>query len=181
MAAFDKNRWLEESSRRTGIAPDLLEKAFRDELEGKWEIDHPLEIPDRMSITYRYSYGRQSRFFRELRDNARLMGAKCPQCGVVYCPPRSDCSNCYVETEWVPLSGEGVIEGCTTVYYGTSDHIGKVPFVCAFVKLDGADFFIWQFIDADDITKVKPGARVKAAFKEHRSGLVTDFIFKLAE
>ncbi len=178
MAKLDKKDWLSYFSNKIGVGEEKLEKAFGEELKGGQDLDTPLEVPDRMSITYKYTFGGQSRFFRELRDNGRIMGTKCISCGISFCPPRSNCSNCYGDMEWIPLSGEGIVEGSTVVHFGTSEHVGKVPFVCAFIKLDGADFFMWHMIETDDVDSIKPGTRVKACFKEKRYGLMSDFIFK---
>lgn len=177
VTSLDKQKWLALNSQRTGIPAELLERAFRDELEGKRGLDDPLEIPDVMTVYYKYSYGQQSRFFREIRDNQRILGSKCTHCGRVYCPPRAACSLCYEPTEWVPLSGEGVIVTATVVHYATSLFRDKTPFVYAYIKLDGADTILPQNIILDDVTKAKPGLRVKAMFVEHRSGLLSDFYF----
>ena len=176
--ALDKDSWLKYFSGKIGVGSEKLEKAFKKELKGGVDLDAPLEVPDKMSITYKYTYGGQSRFFRELRDNKRIMGTRCKECGLVFCPPRSTCSNCYGDVEWTALSGEGTVEGCTVVHFGTSEHVGKVPFVCAFIKLDGASFYIWHMIETEDINSIKPGTRVKALFREKRFGLISDFIFR---
>lgn len=164
--------------KKIAVDEQKLEKAFKGELETQHSPDDPLEVPDKMSITYKYTYGGQSRFFRELRDNKKIMGTKCKSCGLTFCPPRSTCSNCYGDVQWTELTGQGTVEGCTVVHFGTSEHVGKVPFVCAFIKLDGADFFIWHMIETDDVNSIKPGTRVKASFKDKRFGLISDFIFK---
>lgn len=176
--AVDKKKWLEVNSKRTGIPVDQLERAFRDELEGKNSVNDPLEIPDIMFAHYKYSYGKQSRFFREIRDNKRIYGTKCTKCGRVYCPPRADCSLCYEPAEWVPLSGEGVIVTATVVHYGTSLFRHKTPFVYAYIKLDGADTILPQNVILNDVSQAKPGMRVKAVFMEQRNGLLSDFYFE---
>jgi uncharacterized OB-fold protein len=173
----DAAAWLELQERRTGIPRGQLAAAFSGVLADDTDPDQPLDTPDRITITYKYSYGGQSRFFRSLRDDARILGTQCTGCGLVWCPPRTTCSACFCATEWLELSGRGVVAGCTIVHYGTSDHVGKVPFVCAYVKLDGADSHIWQIVEADDFAAVRPGTRVRAKFKELRCGLISDFVF----
>lgn len=175
---FSKTEWVREESQRTGIPASKLKKAFSAELEGNPDINTPLETPDVMTIRYKYSYGQQSRFFRELRDNARIMGAKCTKCGMVYCPPRANCSECYVPTEWVPLSSEGTVVTCTKVHFSTSQFLESVPYQCAYIKLDGADTWLFHNIDAPE---ARPGMRVKALFRERRSGRMSDFVFKPVE
>lgn len=173
----DVEEWLRFFSSLTSVPEPLLARAFAQELSDGGDPDAPLEVPDRIEITYKYSYGGESRFFRALRDEARLLAARCAHCGFVWCPPRRHCSHCYAETEWTELSGYGTVAGYAVVYAGTSEHVGKVPFVCAYVKLDGADTYMWQMVDAQDPSVVRSGIRVRARFREHRHGLMSDFIF----
>jgi uncharacterized OB-fold protein len=172
---INKKEWLKENSERTGIPEKQLEETFKEELEGSPDINAPLEVPDIMKIRYKYSYGQQSRFFRELRDNAKIIGGKCTKCGYVYCPPRASCSECYEPTEWVEVSSEGTVITCTKVHFSTSQFLSSVPYNCAYIKLDGADTWMFQNIDAEE---VKPGDRVKAVFRENRTGHMSDFVFK---
>jgi len=38
---------------------------------------------------FNYSAGRfLNRFLAEMRDNARIIGVKCPKCEIVYAPPK---------------------------------------------------------------------------------------------
>ncbi|MGD8986330.1 MAG: zinc ribbon domain-containing protein, partial [Desulfobacteraceae bacterium] len=57
----------------------------------------------KMEAEYNYSYGRISKFFRELMENRRIMGSQCRKCGVVFCPPTSDCPKCWTPTEWIEV------------------------------------------------------------------------------
>ena len=174
----ERERYYQYNSNKYHIPVEYLRREFEDELTGKNPIDAPLEIPDQIEVIYKYSYGQQSRFFRELRDNKKLYGTKCTQCGKVYCPPRADCPLCYKKTEWVPLKGTGVIESCTVQYYTTSPFIKKLPFICGYVKLDGTDFIMLALMEADDVEKVKPGTRVETVFRDERTGTITDFYFR---
>ena len=62
-----KAQWYKYFSEKYGIPAEQLKREYEDELDGKNAMDAPLEIPDRMDVVYKYSYGKQSRFFRELR------------------------------------------------------------------------------------------------------------------
>ena len=178
MKEEERQRWYEYNHQKYGIPLEYLKREFESELSGTVPIDAPLEIPDKMEIIYKYSYGQQSRFFRELRENKKIYGAKCLKCGKVYCPPRSHCPLCYKETEWVPLKGTGVIRACTVQYYTTSEFIKKLPFICAYVQLDGSDFLMMANIEVDDTSKIKVGTRVEAVFRDTRRGSITDFYFR---
>ena len=181
MNTTEKEKWYAYFNKKYGFPIEGMKKVYEDELSGKIPMDAPLEVPDKMEVNFRYSYGGQSRFFRELRDNKKLYGAKCTECGKVYCPPRANCSLCYKPTEWVPLKGTGVIKAFTIQYQSTSAFIKKTPFICGYVQVDGSDFLLMANMEANDVKKVKVGTKVEVIFRDERHGLITDFYFRPIE
>jgi uncharacterized protein len=174
---MDKKAWVERESARIGVRPGDLEKAFADELATQPAVDENLEIPDVMKITYRYSYGQQSPFFRALRDYGKLLGARCDACSFTYCPPRKNCSKCYGDTRWVELPGTGSVETFTTIYKGPL--VKDVPkLICAYIRLDGSDFVMMANVEMEDATKAEVGMKVQVVMKPERFGRITDFHFK---
>jgi uncharacterized protein len=173
--APDRAKWVETESSRLGVRPADLENAFMSEFGEAKDLFEPLEVPDVMKVTYKYTYGQQSPFFRALRDYGKLLGAKCPKCDFTYCPPRKNCSKCYGDTEWVELPGTGRIEAFTTIYKGSS--VSRAPVVCAYIRLDGTDFVTLSNVDMADPLKAEVGMKVKAEFKKERTGRVNDFYF----
>jgi hypothetical protein len=120
-----------------------------------------------------------SKFLKELRDNKKLVGIKCPKCGFVYMPPRKVCGKCFVAMdELVEVSDKGVIESYTVVYFSFLDpETGKqrpVPYGYGFVKLDGADSCFMHFFEETDLKKLKIGLRAQAVFEENRTGSIAD-------
>jgi uncharacterized protein len=174
---MDKKAWVEKESARIGVRPGDLEKAFAEELATQPPLDANLEIPDVMKITYRYSYGQQSPFFRALRDYGKLLGARCAACSFTYCPPRKNCSKCYGETEWVELPGTGVVETFTTIYKGPLVQ-GVPKLICAYIRLDGSDFVMMANVEMEDATQAHVGMKVQVVMKPERGGRITDFYFK---
>ena len=136
--------------------------------------DRPLVVPDLWSVKYQYSYGRSSRFFRELKDNRRLMGTRCPKCGRVLCAPRADCRTCYVPTEWVEVARTGTVLTYAVVHEAVSDYRGPTPYAVAQVNIDGTDSCILQIVRGIEPDKVRVGLRVQARFKAEREGRITD-------
>lgn len=174
---IDAEKWYERNSKRIGLPVEMIKKSFQEEFEGEKNIGDPLEIPDKIEIFYKYTYGQQSRFFREIRENKKLFGSKCPKCGKVFCPPRAGCPHCYQDTQWVPLEGTGTLVTYTIVYFSNSAFARKVPFVCGYVRLDGSDSLMMQNIYMDDVQKARPGMRVQVRYQEERDGRVTDIYF----
>jgi uncharacterized OB-fold protein len=151
---------------------------------GNKNENKPFELPfTDWKPEYLYSLGELSPFFREIVENKRLMAARCPHCKKVWMPPRGDCSDCYVDTEWVPLSGDGTIVSCTYCYFTGSgaDLIGfiDIPYVFALIKLDGADTYMFHGVKppSQKMGEVKTGTRVKAVFRDERRGTIGDFYF----
>lgn len=173
----NKNKWLQIQSSRMKLPSELIEHAFTDELNQPKNIDDPLEIPDRIQIDYRYSYGLTSRFFREIRDHKRIFGTRCKTCGTVFLPPRAHCAECYCDTEWMRCGNQGTVKTFTVVHYATSAFFHKTPFICAFILLDGADTLIMSNVIMDEVSQAKTGMRVRVVFKEHRVGDMGDFYF----
>lgn len=155
-----------------------MEKTKEKKAEPPFELEYRDWKPE-----YLYSLGELSTFFREIINNKRLLASKCPQCGKVWMFPRGDCPDCYEETEWVPITGEGTIVSCSYVYF-----IGHgidllsyldVPFVYALIHLDGTDTYIPHCVKppSQKMGDIRTGTRVKAVFRENRRGTIGDFYF----
>ena len=168
-------------SNRIKVPEEKLRPRYDREFDTEPAPESPLEVPDKMEVFYKYSYGRQSRFFREIMKNQKLYGAKCKNCKKVYCPPRHACPKCHAETDWVELSGKGVIEACTVQYLSTSVFIKRVPFIVAYVKLDGTDFLMMTQIEMEDVSKARAGTKVEVVFRQQRHGTINDFYFRVME
>ena len=148
------------------------------------EAERPLEIPyTDWKPEYLYSLAEVSRFFREIVENKRLVTTKCPLCDKVFMPPRGYCPDCYEVMDWVPLSGEGTVIYCTYCYFlgmgGDLLRFIDVPYVYAFIKLDGADTYLAHGVrpNSQAMGEIKAGTRVKAVFREQRKGTIADFYF----
>jgi len=129
---------------------------------------------------FHYAVGMHgSKFFKEIKDNKRFIGLKCPKCGKVYIPPRGVCGDCFAEMkEWVEVGPGGVIGSFTILRYAFIDpETGQqkpVPYSYGFIKLDGADTLFQHYINIEDESKIKIGARVEPIFSEVRKGTIRD-------
>jgi len=129
---------------------------------------------------FQWSCGKYtSKFLTELRDHARIVGIRCPQCRRVLVPPRNVCGECFVPLdEIVELSGKGTVVTFTVLSFGFVDpDTGKqrpVPYTWAFIKLDGADNTFIHYVEETDLAKLRVGMRVQAVFEEQRRGHLLD-------
>jgi uncharacterized OB-fold protein len=140
------------------------------------------------NLPYRYSMGKLSvKFFKELKENKKIHGTKCPKCGKVFFPPRAVCADCMVQmNDLIELNNTGTLASFTVVAYPFVDpQTGKVrpfPYGYGLFKLDGVDTYTMHFIDEKDPSKLKIGMRVEAVFKEEREGNLGDIpYFKVIE
>ncbi|BBO67697.1 hypothetical protein DSCA_16270 [Desulfosarcina alkanivorans] len=120
-----------------------------------------------------------SLFLRELRDHRRFMAVRCPRCATVYIPPRRVCGACFVEMDdWVEVGPAGTIGTFTILRYAFIDpETGEqkpVPYGYGFIRLDGADTLLQHYIDIQDESRVKIGARVEPVFSDTPKGTIKD-------
>jgi uncharacterized OB-fold protein len=125
-----------------------------------------------ITIPYKWTTGAIiGRFLGELRDNAKIFGARCDSCGKVYVPPPDVCGECYKPLSgWVELSGEGTVIATSTVEHGMPWSPVPVPYTLALIRLDGADTNMIHLAGSN----VSDGDRVRAVFKQVRSGTILD-------
>ncbi|MBU2552277.1 MAG: Zn-ribbon domain-containing OB-fold protein [Proteobacteria bacterium] len=145
-----------------------------------------ISVPMTVDVPYRFAAGKYlTRFLKELRDNGRFFGIKCPSCGRVQMPPRIVCAPCHVRNEeWVELGLEGTLVGFTVMYLPLTDPTtGKPhepPFVYGAVVLDGADSSLSHLVNVEpDVEKIKVGMRMRVVLRprEERTGDLSDILY----
>ena len=119
-------------------------------------------------LTFRYAAGDVAgRALLALRDEGRLLGARCPACARVLCPARSFCPGCGEATapDLVPLGPGGALLALTEVP-------GRGVF--ALVRPDGADGALVHRLLGLGAAPWAAGARVRARLAPVRAGAITD-------
>jgi uncharacterized OB-fold protein len=141
-----------------------------------------LIMPGAWNLPFRHTAGRfASRFFRELRDNKKIFGVRCPECRRVLLPPRPLCERCLASIdEWVEVGHQGTLEAFTICYVPFLG-LPPPPTATIMVKLDGADGCLSHIlggVDLSDVDKakelVKIGMRVEAVWRDQRKGEISD-------
>ncbi len=146
-----------------------------------------ITVPVDWQLHYDHSTGPVVARFLQSLANGRIEGTRCPKCGNVYLPPRAYCERDFVRTtEWVEVGTEGTLEGFTIVTQKFAT-LPDPPYAIAFVRLDGADTALVNFLrmpldDAQQAaSQLKIGVtRVRARFHEPREGKITDFHYEIA-
>lgn len=141
-------------------------------------------ITDEVSLRYDYALGEVAGHFMEGLKKGKILATRCSRSGLVYLPPRAYCERSFEKCDsWVEAGLEGVIEGSTIVVRGFEGK-RKPPVAIAFVRLDGVDSAIGNYVDGLDLSdyetamrRIAPGKRVRVEFADVREGRVTDFSF----
>jgi hypothetical protein len=146
--------------------------------QGKEPMEE-LVYQGRIKVPYTWSVGEVgSKFFMELRDNKKIFGKRCPACKKVLVPARKVCGKCSKQTEeWVEVKHEGTVQTFTVVRYPSQVQPLNPPFGYGIIKLDGADTGMTHLLYGSDPAKWKIGMRVKAVFKEKRTGNILDIAY----
>jgi uncharacterized OB-fold protein len=134
-----------------------------------------------MFTFYRRSMGEFSSFFLALRDETKIVGAKCTKCGIVRVPPMAwFCPDCdFAPATQVEVGTAGKMLSTPPItYFANSLFQEQVPFGRGRVVLDGADTAL--SINLYTTTGIlvpgiyKRNTEVKIIFRNNRLGKITD-------
>lgn len=128
----------------------------------------------RIKVPYQWSTGIVgTRFFKAIRDDKKILGTRCGKCQKTFVPPVKTCGTCFsVCADWVAVGPEGTIIAVTQALFDSKAHAVANP-IFAVIRLDGADTNILHLL-ADPLERVPIGSRVRAVFKETRTGGILD-------
>lgn len=135
-----------------------------------------------MFTGYQHAQGQLSEsFFIPLRDDARILGRKCPTCGEVDCPPfQLLCPSCdFVAMETVQMPDRGVMMASPPItLYANAFFKAMSPFARGYVQLGDSHtgLNVWCRTTTGMIRPgiFNRGTPVKVVFQDVREGLITD-------
>jgi uncharacterized OB-fold protein len=136
---------------------------------------------DAMYTFYKRTKGEFSPFFLALRDEKKVLGCKCQECGLVRVPPfLTHCPDCnFAPTEFVEVEQVGVMISTPPItYFATSLFADMAPYGRGRVLLNGADtalsvnLYTTSGILVPGI--IKKDTEVKIVFRDERIGEVSD-------
>lgn len=112
-------------------------------------------------------------FLAELRDEKKIIGSECRNCGKVFVPPSSYCEICSGETnELREVGPSGIVISWTRVEEDLEDMPAPAPFRYVMIRLAGADTPLLHI--APDDPGIEIGAIVVPVFQEIRTGSIKD-------
>lgn len=122
-----------------------------------------LEI--QQQFNYRHSFGKTSKFFFGLKEG-KLLATKCAACGSAYMPPRAVCPKDLEVTKWLELSGKGTLESWTLCPYPVTYAETEVPYILAYVRLEGTSSLFLHQLRRVEPNKLKHRLEVEAVFSQ---------------
>ncbi|GAF83588.1 unnamed protein product [marine sediment metagenome] len=147
-------------------------------LEKVDKLHHVVAWRGDIPITSRYTAGiAGERFFREIKDNARILGTRCEACDLIYVPATMFCERCFAELdEWVEVKSRGEVFTYTVLYRDLDGKRLARPAILAYVKLEGSDGGLVHYLGETDPEAVHIGLEVEAVFKDAvgREGSILD-------
>ena len=136
----------------------------------------PTAWHDEMQVTNRYTFGiAGERFFREIKEDGRILGTRCNNCKRTYVPAAIFCERCLDELDdWVDVGITGEIETFTHLYVNYDGTHRSEPETVAFIKF--GDGGIIHRLISQDSQQIEIGMSAKAIFKPkaEREGSILD-------
>ena len=160
-------------------------------MKRKKERKEFLAVRSEVRLPWRQSAGQYlTKFLIELRDNAKIIGNRCPKCRRINLPPNIVCGWCKIRIEdkpenWVELSDRGTVVTFLEITERdteplTGKMLGKIN-PGAQILLDGSEGCtpLYHILEETDIQKIYIGMRVQAVWKppEERIGNLNDILF----
>ena len=145
-----------------------------------------LQFASHMTTFYKQTYGEHSRFFLALRD-AKLIGAKCGECGQVMVPAATwHCPACdFAEMAEVEMPHRGVLAATAPItIFPSASFLGEAPFCRGYVDVatdaPAASFLPSRLRTTTGLPRpgifVK-GVELKLVFEDERVGSIRDFFW----
>ncbi len=140
-----------------------------------------LVLNDAMYTFYKRSMGELSPFFLAIRDEKKILGARCPSCGMVRIPPfATRCPDCdFTTMELVEVGDVGrMLSTPPITYFANSLFQQQVPFGRGRIVLEGGDtamsvnVYTTRGILVPGI--ISKGTEMKVVFRSDRVGEISD-------
>ena len=133
-----------------------------------------LKVEGDFPVHFRYTAGLAGeKFLREIKDNGRLVAARCPKCELNYLPPRIYCERCMSKLEdYVTIESTGTVDTFTVCKQDSEGKPLSQPATVALVRFPSAHGGLVHKVKG----QVAIGDKVRVVFKEksQRTGSILD-------
>jgi uncharacterized OB-fold protein len=139
------------------------------------------EIDDRFKKFGTVSYTSVTKVndFIDHLEEGKVMGTRCLDCGMIFFPPRADCSKCFSSNvEWFEVSGKGKLEAYSKLKYAPVGFEDDLPYCIA--VLDYGDYKVFGRIASNvPDEEIKLGMEMKTVVNKLPSGQL-NYVFEKA-
>ncbi len=120
-----------------------------------------------MEADYIYTLGiAGERFFKEIKEKGKIMGAKCSCCNITYVPARMYCEKCFSKLDkWVDVGAKGTIHTFTIAAIDMNERNLQEPVIYALIKFPGTHGGLIHRINGIAYERITIGMKVEAVFK----------------
>ena len=133
-----------------------------------------LKVEGDFPVHFRYTAGLAGeKFLREIKDNGRLVAARCPKCELNYLPPRIYCERCMSKLEdYVTIENTGTVDTFTVCRQDSDGKDLPRPTTVALVRFTSAHGGLVHKVNG----QVAIGDKVRVVFKDKskRTGSILD-------
>jgi uncharacterized OB-fold protein len=137
-------------------------------------MSNPEKVEGDFPVHFRYTAGiAGERFLREIKENGRLVAARCDHCQLNYLPPRIYCERCMSKLEeYVNVENEGIVQSYTICTQDNQGNRLPEPVNVAFIQFPSAHGGLIHKTNGE----VCVGDKVRAVFKSKssRAGSILD-------
>lgn len=134
---------------------------------GHMEVDH-----------FHYTAGLAGeRFFAALRDEGKILGSRCPRCGLTYVPPRIYCERCLDELDqFIDVGLRGRVRTFTVARIDQGNSRLDSPEIRALISFGDDTTDLLHLLGEVAVKDLFIGMEVEAVLKpgEERQGKITD-------
>jgi uncharacterized OB-fold protein len=142
------------------------------EVKGTWDVS---------TFNFRIEGTGLRRMLSGMKD-AKLIGVKCPKCGMVYLPGSFNCRKCHIEIdEAVEVSDHGEVMTYTIGYADVRGNPLEEPRISVIAKFDGCDAWIMGAVEGVKPEDMHVGMRIKVNWAENRTGSLQDMEYFIPE
>ena len=133
-----------------------------------------------LDLHYEHAFGPYyGRLFDEIKTNRRILGVRTPDGEGAFLPPREFCDITHKRSgNWVEIKHTGTVRAMSVIHLNFMGQKQPPPYIYAEIILDGASTRLIHNVAGLDMKKakdlVKPGTRVRAVWREQRTGSLDD-------
>jgi uncharacterized OB-fold protein len=137
----------------------------------------PIKVDGNFPVYFRYTLGiAGEKFFREIKDNGKLVASRCTKCNLNYLPPRIYCERCMSKLDdYIQVESVGTVNTCTICHEDSDGRTLTEPVTVAMIRFPNAHGGLVHKVKGN----ISIGDKVRPVLKDksERTGSILDISF----